>query len=97
MQHSDTLPRVFDQLEIMELQFAARQLEIELLGRYVSDPSNMEQLREVLGNAFEGLAAIVSARGCPGGWYHMRCKCVPPYMQCVVGEGGGEGPMEAAD
>jgi hypothetical protein len=71
--------------EMIELQTTARALEVELLGRYVSEPSHIDRIRLILAETFDQLAALkevkLAAAGdidCPNGYVHkVSCMCFP--------------------
>jgi hypothetical protein len=70
-------------VEMIELQTTVRALEVEVLGRYVSQPKHLDRIRLVLADAFDQLGVLgqdkgVAALGCPAGYVHMAmCTCKP--------------------
>ena len=78
--------------EMIELQITVRALEVEVLGRYVSQPKHLDKIRLVLAEAFDQLAELgqekgVAALGCPVGYVHMTsCICKPVSAAVVQGE-----------
>jgi hypothetical protein len=70
-------------IEILELQMLARMLETEALGRYVTDPGNLDGLREAFREAFRIMRKLRKTGAapdavCPKGWTHRRdCSCTP--------------------
>jgi hypothetical protein len=77
--------------EMIELQITLRALEVEVLGRYISQPKHLDKIRLVLADTFDQLAALgqekgVAALGCPAGFVHMAtCICKP-----IAAADGGE-------
>jgi hypothetical protein len=84
--------------EMIELQTTARALEVEILGRYVSEPGHLDRIRLILAETFDQLAALrelkLAAGGsidCPNGYVHkVACLCFP-----VSGATSGEDPAGA--
>lgn len=84
--------------EMIELQTTARALEVELLGRYVSEPGHMDRIRLILAETFDRLAALKELKlaaaasvECPNGYVHkVSCMCFP-----VSGATSGDDPAGA--
>jgi hypothetical protein len=77
--------------EMIELQTTVRALEVEVLGRYVSQPKHLDKIRLVLAAAFDELAGLgrekgVAALGCPPGYVHMASCICKPVAAAVEGE-----------
>ena len=71
--------------DMFELQTTVRALEVEVMGRYVANPSALHRIRRLLAQAFDGLAGLkeetlsLGAGGdCPPGYVHrITCTCTP--------------------
>ncbi len=74
-------------IEILELELIGNAFRDEALMRYVSDPARLPEIREVFGEAFRALRAIELGpfEGCPRGWVHINCACVPRVLEPVFG------------
>ena len=77
--------------EMIELQTTVRALEVEVLGRYVSQPKHLDRIRLILADTFDQLTELgkdkgVAALGCPPGYVHkVTCLCAP-VAAAVEGE-----------
>ena len=77
--------------EMIELQTTVRALEVEVLGRYVSQPSHLDRIRLILAETCDRLAELgkeegLAALGCPDGYIHrISCTCFP-MAACTDGE-----------
>ena len=65
--------------EILWIEMSMRILENDALGRYIHDRKNLKKIMKVLGKAYRDLQLIKirSLKGCPPGWSHIGCACVP--------------------
>ena len=80
----------YDFIAILRLQMLVRALEKEALGRYLSNPENLEAISAALKRPFPILAELkasptppleggttIGCYPCPCGWDHMKdCSCV---------------------
>lgn len=76
--------------EMIELQTTVRALEVEVIGRYVSRPDLIDDIRRVLANSFDQLGQLYAAQragfGCPRGYIHESdCTCMP-YAAATRGD-----------
>lgn len=77
-------------VEMIELQTTVRALEVEVMGRYVSRPDQIDGIRKVLAATFDQLASLYVAQqagfGCPRGYLHEpSCTCMP-FAAAVRGD-----------
>ena len=88
--------------EMIELQTTVRALEVELLGRYVSQPKHLDRIRLILADAFDRLGELgkergIAALGCPPGYSHkITCLCVPVAAMVEGEETPGQRKRELA-
>jgi len=71
-------------IDILELQIAASTVQNEAFMRYVTNPSNLIPIREILKRALDDLAKIEVDEPqvmCPDGWVHLSCRCIVPTLQ----------------
>ena len=86
----------YDPVILVELQTAVRALEVEVVGRYLSQPANLNKVRLAIAEAFDSLAQLKPAAevaggdDCPPGWIHrLSCDCVPASAAAsLAGEDG---------
>ncbi len=65
--------------DVIEITMLANSMEDEMLGRYVSNPSNLGKIRERVQQFFERMEELAASRPVDcGEWVHRRCKCLPP-------------------
>src|SRR3990172_2946352 len=67
----------FDLIELLRVQTFTKELESEAVGRYLSNPRNLEAICDALKAPFPVLRALrAGANPCDmPGWKHKECKC----------------------
>lgn len=71
-------PAPHDLVDVLRLQLHLNRLNDEVLGRYLSEPNNVDEIAGILDAAYSELTALRiqgQMSSCPRGTSHVNCRC----------------------